>query len=384
MRGLDTRKAQVTAGWSSPWRVVALGVLAGLLTSGTAMAQMWNRLGPGTRDYASAVYDQSTNRFIIFGGQHSPKQINFNDLWYADNALPQAGGSSVNLSWQMEAPRGFRPPERYGHSAIYDATNKRMVVFGGGTGFPGSCVNDLWLLTGANSNPAGQWFNQAFTGTAPSARRFHTAVYDATGNRMIVFGGSDCVSSALNDVWVLTNANANGVTPVWTQLNPGGTPPPVRMLSSAVYDPGSNTMVVYGGTDATTTTIYSDVWALSNANGVGGTPVWTQLSTGKTGPKARFGHVAAYDSTNNRMMVFGGVAKGAPFSDSWVLTGANGKAGAPAWVQVTPTPTIGGKRFGAAIYDPGTNQLGVFGGASNSISSTDDHISILTHANGLQ
>lgn len=359
-----------------------LAVLA--LGSLPALAQEWDRLGPGTRDYASAVYDQATNRFIMFGGQHAPKLINFNDLWYVDKVLPQGGTTTTNLSWQMESPRGFRPGIRYGHTAIYDSTNKRMVVFGGGTGFPGSCVNDLWLLTGADNNPAGQWFNQTSTGTPPSARKFHTAVYDPGSNRMILFGGSDCVSSALNDLWILSNANANGATPAWTQVTPLGTPPPARMLASAVYDASTNTMIVFGGADFTSTNIYADVWALSNANGIGGTPTWSQLSTGKTGPKSRMGHVAAYDQANNRMMIFGGVAKGTPYSDSWVLTGANGKAGAPAWVQLAPNPAIAGKRYASGIYDPTTNQLAIFGGAGTSISLTDDHVSILTHANGLQ
>ncbi len=363
--------------------MLLVGVIAGAWCA-SATAQMWNRLGPGTRDYSTVIYDSATNRLIMFGGQHAPKQINFNDLWFVDKVFPQGGVSSINLNWQMEAPRGFRPPERYGHSAIYDSTNKRMMVFGGGTGFPGSCVNDLWLLTGADNNPAGQWFNQAPTGTPPSARKFHTAVYDAGSNRMILFGGSDCVSSALNDVWILSNANANGVTPAWSQLTTAGTPPPARMLATAVYDTGSNTMIVYGGADFTTTNIYADVWTLSNANGIGGTPTWAQLSLGNTAPKSRFGQVATYDAANNRMMIFGGVAKGVPYSDSWVLTGANGKAGTPSWIQLSPSPAGTAKRFATGCYDPTTNQMAVFGGAGSSISLTDDHILILTHANGLQ
>jgi len=49
------------------------------------------------------------------------------------------------------------------------------------------------------------------------AKEAHTAVYDYTSNRMIVFSGGnhDTVSP---DVWVLTNANGLNGTPAWIQL----------------------------------------------------------------------------------------------------------------------------------------------------------------------
>lgn len=43
-----------------------------------------------------------------------------------------------------------------------------------------------------------------------AARYGHTAGYDQTTNRMIVFGGNQ-----LDDLWILTNANGNGGVPTW-------------------------------------------------------------------------------------------------------------------------------------------------------------------------
>ena len=92
----------------------------------------------------------------------------------------------------------------------------------------------------------------------PAARDGHTAVYDSTGDRMIVFGGLTD-TGVRNDVWVLTKAAATVPTsPTWTLLSPSGTPPAARTNASAVYDPGSNRMIVYGGDNgAATPTVWS-------------------------------------------------------------------------------------------------------------------------------
>ncbi len=87
-------------------------------------------------------------------------------------------------------------------------------------------------------------------------------------------------------------------TPAWTQITaPGGTTtggpvaPAKRLLTSATYDPGTNRMIVFGGTsqDFGNLTGYNDVWVLTNADGTGGTPTWIQLRPAGTPPAARFG-----------------------------------------------------------------------------------------------
>ena len=57
---------------------------------------------------------------------------------------------------------------------------------------------------------------------------------------------------ALGDVWVLTNANDSGGSPVWAQLHPkwegdGNIQPGARFYSTAVRDPGTNSMIIFGG-----------------------------------------------------------------------------------------------------------------------------------------
>ena len=116
------------------------------------------------------------------------------------------------------------------------------------------------------------------------------AVDDSTSNRMIVFSGV-ASSGIFNDVWVLTNANGLGGTPSWIQLSPSGSPSPARSAGSAVYDANTNRLILFGGIG--TAAFFNDTWVLSNANGLGGSPAWTQLAPAGALPTARNEHAAA-------------------------------------------------------------------------------------------
>jgi hypothetical protein len=238
--------------------------------------------------------------------------------------LSNANGLGGTPTWTQLAPAGGPPSARAYTDAVYDAINNRMIIFGG----ENPCsppVDDVWVLSNANGlGGTPTWTQLAPTGGPPSARILHTAVYDAASNRMIVFGGSTNTVFAVNDVWVLSNANGLGGTPTWTQLTPSGTPPAGRNSHSAVLDPISNRMTVFGG--ITSTGLTNDVWVLSNANGIG-TPAWTPITPSGTPPAARQRHTAVYKFLTNRMTVFGGGTGVFPtgvFNDTWVLTDANG------------------------------------------------------------
>jgi len=135
----------------------------------------------------------------------------------------------------------------------------------------------------------------------------------------MVFGGA-----AYNDVWVLSNANGLGGTSVWTNTvaqGAAGSPPP-RSIHTAVYDAASNRMMVFGGLGSS---IYNDVWVLSNANGLGGTPGWTNtVAQGAAGsPLGRVQPAAVYDASGKRMILFGGDIFTTYYNDVWVLSNAN-------------------------------------------------------------
>jgi hypothetical protein len=172
-----------------------------------------------------------------------------------------------------------------------------------------------------------------------------SAVLDAANHRIIVFGGHDHTAS-FNDVWQLAEWATN-----LTQLQPIGTPPSARFGHTAIYDPGSQRMIVFGGDDGTAS---SDLWQLT----LGAIPRWTQLLPSGTAPSARRNHSAIYDPNANRTIVFGGTS-GAPLGDLWSLA----LTGAPEWVQMAPSGSAPSARFGhSAVFVPGQNAVYVFGG----------------------
>jgi len=336
----------------------------------------WILGGPAVRYSQSAFYDTTTNSLFVFGGQHAKTNTDFGDYWQASNVI----GSS-NLKWTVLSPTGSRPSARFGHTGAYDSGSDRMMVFAGATGYPAPCVNDYHVLQHANTKGGTMtWLLVSPSGTAPPVRTLHASVYDSASNTLMVFGGYDCHTTYYNDVWVLKNANATTVNPSWTKLTPSGTPPGVRESSSAVYNATSNTLIVFGG-DAGGSSRFSDVWLLSNANGTGGTPKWTQLTPSNHGPTARSGHSAIYDSVNDRMTIFGGY-NGTILSDVWILSGASGHNGTATWTQgVSGQP----RRFPSSLYDSSVNEMLTFGGqtSQNPLNPSSD-IYTLTNANGLR
>ena len=72
-------------------------------------------------------------------------------------------------------------------------------------------------------------------------------------------------------------------------MSPTGGPPPGRSSTSAVLDLATNRMTVFGGFAFST---FNDTWVLDHANGLGGTPNWTELSPTGTLPTARTEHTA--------------------------------------------------------------------------------------------
>lgn len=163
----------------------------------------------------------------------------------------------------------------------------------------------------------------------------------------------------------------------WIQLGPAGTPPSGRNEHGAVYDPGSNRMIMFGGRDETCN--LNDTWILTGANGLGGTPSWIQLATSGGVPRYRTGHTVVYDPNSNRLIVFGGVTRPECYQgefirldDVWVLTNANGlEQSTPTWTQLSPiSGPPSGHQFGIAVYDPASNRMIVFGGFTGAYGSS--------------
>ena len=132
-------------------------------------------------------------------------------------------------------------------------------------------------------------------------------------------------------------------------------------------------MTVFGGESyqAGSAILYNDVWVLSNANGVGGTPTWTQMTPSGAAPSPRAAFATAGDPASNRMFVFGGDNGSGYFNEAWVLSGANG-LGSLAWTLLSPSGTLpSGRDQSNAVYDQASNGILIFGGDEQQPSVAD-------------
>ncbi|KAJ1994711.1 hypothetical protein H4R33_000134 [Dimargaris cristalligena] len=209
-------------------------------------------------------------------------------------------------TWSNPAQSGPAPTSRQGPS-FSPAPSGSMFFFGGrpvdASGNPdtSSISTDLSVLDTSSL----AWTSKA----NGNGLMFHSACYLSETDSIIVFGGAsqDALSFANVRTYSLT-AQTWDVNPTIDNASSG--PSPRAFHSAACL---SNQMIVFGGTDAYTSTKPTDstVWILTGTSSNGrATYKWSQAPiTDKTkGPSARFGHSALLQ--DDKMYVYGGVGTG--------------------------------------------------------------------------
>jgi N-acetylneuraminic acid mutarotase len=190
---------------------------------------------PAARATQAVVYEPTGNRLIVFGGRDSATY--FGDTW------------AYNLddnTWTELRPVGTVPAARAGHSLVYDPVSKRVILFGGWNGV--NQYNDTWAYDPVTN----AWTNLRPGGRVPAARDSQAMAYDPTSKRMILFGGWN-TTMEYNDTWSYDPA-ANE----WDELDPSGELPPARALEQMAYDASVEKMVLFGG--GTSTAVFGDTW----------------------------------------------------------------------------------------------------------------------------
>ena len=209
--------------------------------------------------------------------------------WQGDltgNTNPQSitmdGNKSVLATFEVAPPPACQqwtdlspspgPIKRSGAASIWDPIRRRMIMFGGNDG--SQLRRDLIVLDATVGSSS--WVPLAVSSTPylPAPRDGANAIYDPVRDRLILFGGRQ--GSFFNDVWTLSLSG----TPTWAELvdptppDPAGPAPLPRFLSSAIYDPVRDRMLVFGGM-SDDHQFHNDVWALP----LSGAPTWTKLTT---------------------------------------------------------------------------------------------------------
>ncbi|MGD8698107.1 MAG: kelch repeat-containing protein, partial [Gemmatimonadales bacterium] len=225
----------------------------------------------------TAVYDPDSNRLIVFGGESQSGLENY-PVWVLTNAN---GTEPQEPAWfSVDYGCGvpcIAPPAVLDHTAIYDDVNNLMVTFGG-TDYSWYFDEAHVYLNADAVEPSVSYFLPYYPGTTPNGRYGHTTIYDSASNIMTLYGGIMGIVLAprgagplqVSDdptfVWRLLEAN-NRNTAAWERIDTYGEDPPSRDAHTAVWDPASNRMIIFGGFEFFGGALLDDVWVLTKANG---------------------------------------------------------------------------------------------------------------------
>ncbi|MEM1417628.1 MAG: kelch repeat-containing protein [Myxococcota bacterium] len=169
------------------------------------------------------------------------------------------------LAWTEHSNPGVRPPARINSTMVHDAGRDRMIVFGGNLGSVLGEIPDqeTWVFDLATDT----WSELPPGGTPPPARYDRSAT--VSGDTMYVFGGQVNFIDYPNDVYAL-----DLTTDRWERVRGGGPDaPPTRFGATLVA--GEGTLVLAGGHDATALGNLNDLYSLNL-----GTGEWTQHAAG--------------------------------------------------------------------------------------------------------
>ena len=246
----------------------------------------------------------------------------------------------------------------------------------------------LAAATQSPSSVVGHWMQLSTSGLSTSLFASN-AVYDDANNRLIAYFPSTTPPS---EVWVLSNANGLGGSPVWSKITSIGTPPTAGG-GTVSYDQANNRLIVYGGCGGSCYPAVPNVYVLSNANGLGGTAVWSELTVTNPNASDREAQVSAYSPVVNGLVSFGGGMglAGTTLNDLRVLSNANGLSSPSVWQPYAPTGAGGlpyERSSASAIYDVTANRLAVYAGRDYTMYDGIYHIVqyndawVLTNADG--
>ncbi|CAE7303451.1 unnamed protein product [Symbiodinium sp. CCMP2592] len=246
------------------------------------------------RRLAMLSYTSSPSEFVRFGGVLTDEVLLYR---------PRLGP----LNWTDVTPAVSGPGPRFEGTFAYSPDVGGSLVFGGrrivGNAISNYAPNNVYLLTGTGLNYSWTEVAPAAAPSAPSQRRFHTAVVvQKDGAYMMLIYGGNRQNSNFGGLYAFFLGNST-----WRQLQPDNVGPPnypaPRWGHSAVLVPESYRMIVFAGRVQGVST--NELWAYDI-----GDSLWTQLTPATQGnngwPEVRYGQIAVWGSQGRAMIVASG------------------------------------------------------------------------------
>ena len=346
-------------------------------TSFSSTGQQWNPVcpggqAPGARWGSVTGYDETSDRLLLYGGKSVTGEAD-TDLWLLESASASGGMPR----WTRVALTGG-PGALANAVAGYNALANRIVVFGGCTGDCSRPSDETWILSNANGltgTPA--WTRLSVTG--PAAREGHASAYDAAGDRLFVFGGTD-TGEVLGDVWVL-EAASDPTRASWRALTAEGDAPGRRTAASLSFDSRHHRLVLFGGGDEIGQ-VHGDVRVLEGVESSSETARWSLLATSGDAPAPRLRHATAFDSVSGRLVVLGGSTAPSSdgshyvFRDAWLLA-FDADPVHPTWVPISGGLQPVGRFSPAVAFAGGAERLIVVSGGNDKLAFPPDDLWLL-------
>lgn len=256
------------------------------------------------------------------------------------------------VSW----PAGSAPEAREHASVVVDdASGSAYVLFGSGYAPYLSGLGD-----GARFDVATKsWSPLTMTGDVPlpgGSKRFAGARGAGAG---YLHGGY--VDGGPTGPDTLHRVAVQGDTVSYTEIAQSTTRPSARSLHVFAYDPGSDTFMMFGGVGVG---LLDDTWTMRIVDGVA---EWTELEL-DVRPPGRFGAFYGVDEERGRLVLYSGQTGSAlrMGDDVWVF---DFRSDPPRWTELQLPATPPGRRNGTSVWDPAGEQLFVFGGTSDGMTT---------------
>ncbi len=296
----------------------------------------WSTLAANAEAVASAglAFSAGRGNLLVLGNANGSTQAIralSGTTWTDVSSMPLAPTAVVTVATWDSTRNTFVVASDF-FSTAYQWNGSAWVLLGSGTsgGSPEVLRYDAFrretvVLTGSNdtfTSDGGSFSLRSSVGPSP-ARTNVASTYNPNSQTVMLFGGSN--GTALNDLW-----EWRGTT--WAQLTGAG--PGARQFAVMAYDVTRNNLVLFGGSNAAVTTLFSDTWLRSPSTG------WT--STSATGPAGRFRTGMVWDPELQRVVLYGGSNLANELYDQWEWNGTS-------WTQVTLERTA--ERAGQLEYD---------------------------------
>ncbi len=303
------------------------------ITSGGCLADAWVPTSQGANDPPKGqVLGWTGTEMLVYSGPYAgARYLPSTDTWTPASTLFNFWGTGVwsgsefvtwysrynpsSDTWRLNATSTMPEPRSY-FSAVWSGAE--MIVWGGSGQVAPPCPEGCGLRykdmnTGSRYNPSADTWQNTSTLNAPSLRESHTAIWDPSIGKMIVWGGLMRTETACEFFCGFFPCQGRAFCGYDTfELNSGGR-----------YDPATDS--------------------------------WTPTSLGPGCPSARYGHVAV--SAGSEMIIWGG-------SDGGLLnTGSRYYSPADTWIPMrTPHPVLQlAPRSGAAAVWTGSDMI-IWGG----------------------